>query len=225
MVVIDISTLISALLYRCAEPVDCSISYLALFVREVGKLHLGYIVSLQARSCIEMGFSSSIDQIQFFVTYERQFVPIMSPQRLRDIKSGIIVGDREVILTFQSPSRGMVRCCLKHKNSCATALGEHFPSTMDYPPLLASSSLGYVNVLRSHLSVHRLERFMGVRLGLWRLHLRYIHYPLARLSQLGISWQLRGLLRLLCAGCLVGREYFGTIINAREFPLHNYLVC
>ena len=42
--------------------------------------------------------------------------------------------------SFLSPSRRTLCCCLKHMNSCATALGEHFPSTADHPPLLASSS-------------------------------------------------------------------------------------
>ena len=89
----------------------------------------------------------------------------------------------------------LVRCCLKQMNSCATAPGEHFPSMADHPPLLASSSLGFGSVLQSHFSAHKLERFMRVRLALRRLHLRYLHYPLARLSQLGNSWRLRGLLR------------------------------
>ena len=102
-------------------------------------------------------------------------------------------------------------------NSCATAPGEHFPTTADHPPLLASSSLGFGNVLRSHFSVRKLERFMPVRLVLRRLHLRYLHSPLARLSLLGISWRLRGFLSFCWAlvVCLV--EFHGTVLNAREF--------
>ena len=62
----------------------------------------------------------------------------------------------------------------------------------NHPLLLASSSLGFGSVLRSHFSVPKLERFMRVRLVLRRLHLRYLHFPLARLSYLGFFWRLRG---------------------------------
>ena len=117
------------------------------------------------------------------------------PKKLRSRKSCTVVGDREGTPSFLSPSRRTVRCCLKQMNSCATAPGEHFPSMVDHPHLLASSSLGFGNVLRSHFSVPKLERFMRVRLVLRRLHLRYLQSPLARLSQLGILWRLRGLLR------------------------------
>ena len=55
---------------------------------------------------------------------------------------------------------------------------------------------------------------------------RAYNSPLARLSQLGISWRLRGLF----AVCLFGREFYGTVVygtvvNARELPSYNYLVC
>ena len=32
-------------------------------------------------------------------------------------------------------------------------------------------------------------------------------------------------LDFLCAGCLFGREFHGTVLNAREFPSYTYLVC
>ena len=66
---------------------------------------------------------------------------------------------------------------------------------------------------------------MRVRLVLRRLHLRYLHSPLARLSLLGISWRLLGFLSFCWAlvVCLV--EFYDTVLNAREFLLDNYLVC
>ena len=142
-------------------------------------------------------------------------------------KSGTIFGDRKRTPLFLSPSRRTVRCCLKQMNSCATALGEHFRSMADHSPLLASTSIGFGSVLRSHFIVRKLERFVRIRLVLRRLPLRYLHSPLVRLLQVGISWRLRGLLRLLCAGCLFGRQLSGTVLNARVFPLYdyNYLVC
>ena len=60
----------------------------------------------------------------------------MPPQRLCNTKSGTTVGDREVIPSFLLRSRHTMRCCLKHINYCATALGEFFPSTADRPPRL-----------------------------------------------------------------------------------------
>ena len=143
----------------------------------------------------------------------------MPSQRLRDRKSGTTVGVREGTPSFPSPSRRTVRCCLKHMNSCVTAPGEHFPTMADHPPLPASSSLG--SVLLSHFSVRKLERFIRVRLVLRRLHLHYLHSPLARLSQLGISWRYF----FGSVGCWLGREFYGTVLNAREFPSYNYLVC
>ena len=130
------------------------------------------------------------------------------------------MGDREGTPSFLSPSRRTVLCCLKH-----IAPGEHFPTMADRPPLLASSSLSFGNVLRSHFSVRKLERFMRVRLVLRRIHVRYLHSPLARIPQLGISWRSRDLFRILCAGFLFGREFYGTVLNACESPLYNYLVC
>ena len=141
------------------------------------------------------------------------------------MKSGTTVGDRERGPSFLSPSRRTVRCCLKEMNFCATAPGELFPSMADHPPPPASSSLGFDSVLRSHFSVRELERFMCVRLVFRRLHLHYLFCPLAQLSQPGISWRLRYLLRLLCAACLFGIELYGTVLNAHEFPLYIYLVC
>ena len=150
------------------------------------------------------------------LSHEQQLFPSMPPQKLRGRRNGTMVGDREGTPSFLSPSRRMVRCCLKRMNSCATAPGEHFPSMADRPPLLASSSLGFGSVLRSHFSVCKLERFMRVRLVLRRLHLRYLHYRLARLSISWILWRSRGLLRILCACCLFGREFYGAVLNARE---------
>ena len=51
------------------------------------------------------------------------------------------------------------------------------------------------------------------------LHLRFLHPPLARLSLLGISWRLWGLLRLVGAVCLFGRRFHGTVLNVRVFLL------
>ena len=102
-------------------------------------------------------------------------------------------------------------------DTCAIALGEHFPSMADHSFLLASSSLGFGSMLRSHFSVRKLERFLHTRLVLRRLHLWYLHSPLARLSQLGISWRLRGLLSLLCAGCLCGREFISSFFVSRFY--------
>ena len=42
--------------------------------------------------------------------------------------------------------------CLKWMNSNALALGEHFPSTADHRPLLASCSLGFGSVSWPHFS-------------------------------------------------------------------------
>ena len=127
--------------------------------------------------------------------------------------------------SFLSPSRRTVRCCLKQMNSCVTAPGEHFPAMADHPPLLASSSLGFCIVSRSHFGVRKLERFMRERLVLRRLHLRYLHSPRARLSLLGISWRLRGFLSFCWAPVVCLVEFYGTVLNAREFHLDNYSVC
>ena len=71
--------------------------------------------------------------------------------------------------------------------------------------------------------------------GLWKFpkcKIKWARYP-SRFSSwmmVGASppepffWRLWGLLRLLCAGCLVGREIYGTVLTAREFPSYNYLV-
>ena len=44
-----------------------------------------------------------------------------------------------------------------------------------------------------------------------------------------LSWGSHGdcgvFLDFLGAGCLFGTEFYGMVPNAREFPLHNYLVC
>ena len=135
------------------------------------------------------------------------------------------MGDHEEIPSFLPPSRHMERCCLNSMNFKATALGENFPSTTDHPTLLASSSLRSGSVLRSHFSVRWLERFIRVRLVLRRLHLCYLQSLFAQLSQLGISWRLWGLRILLCAGCLVGKEFYGVVLNACKFLLYTYLVC
>ena len=111
----------------------------------------------------------------------------MPPQKPRGRKRGTIVGDHEGTLSFLSPSRSMVRFCLKHMGSCATALGENFPGMAGHPPLLASSSLGFGSVLRSHFSVRKFKRFMRVRLVLRHPHLWYPHSVRALSSQLGIS--------------------------------------
>ena len=96
------------------------------------------------------------------------------------------MGGHKWTSSFLSPSRRTVCCCLKQVNSCVTSPGEHFPSVADHPPLLASSSLGFGGVLRSHFNVRKLVRFMRVLLVLRRLHLHCLHSPLARLSQLGV---------------------------------------
>ena len=53
--------------------------------------------------------------------------------------------------------------------------------------------------------------------ALRRLHLCCLHSPLARLSHLGISWRLWGLFRLFCAVCFFGGEFYGTVLDVREF--------
>ena len=65
---------------------------------------------------------------------------------------------------------------------------------------------------------------MRVRLVLRHPHLCYLHSPLARISQLGISWRLRGPLSLLRAGRLFAKEFYDTDLNARVFPWYNYPV-
>ena len=149
----------------------------------------------------------------------------MPLEKQHDKKHNTIVGDCGAISSFLLPSRRTMRCYSRCVHSCATAPGEHFPTMADHPPLLASSSLGFASVLRSHFSACKLERFMPVRLLLRNLFFRYLHSPLARLSPLGNSWRLHGLLSF-CWGlvvCLVG--FHGTVLNARVFFLYNYLVC
>ena len=140
-------------------------------------------------------------------------------------ESGTTMGDREGTPSFLSPSRRTMRCCLKQMNSCATAPSEHFPTMADHSPLLTSLSLGFGSMMRSHFSVHKLEQFMRVRLVLSRLHLRYLHSPLVRLSLLGISWRLWGFLSFCWALVVCFVEFYGTVLNAREFLLYNYLDC
>ena len=65
-------------------------------------------------------------------------------------------------------------------------LREHFPSMADHPLVLASSSLGFGDKLRSHLSVRKLERFMRIRLVLRRSHLCYLHSPLSGRTKSGV---------------------------------------
>ena len=136
-------------------------------------------------------------------------------------KNNIVVGSQHN-LSFRV-KRLTNNCCLKDMNSCATVPSEHFLTIVHHPPLLASSSLGFV--LWSHFSVRKLKRFLLVQLVLRRLHLCYLHSPLARISLLGISWRLQGLPSFCWAlvVCLV--EFYGTVLNAREFLLDNYLVC
>ena len=65
------------------------------------------------------------------------------------------MGDRKGTHSFLSPSRRIVGYCLKHMSSCATALGEYFPSMADHPPLRSSSSLSFGTVIQPHFNVHK----------------------------------------------------------------------
>ena len=66
---------------------------------------------------------------------------------------------------------------------------------------------------RVAVSIRKLERFMRVRLVLRHLQICFLHFPLAQLPRLGISRRLWGLLGILCAGRLFGREFYGTVLR------------
>ena len=112
---------------------------------------------------------------------------IFEPARGHTLLEVVIADPTRVDLVARAIVVCTMRCCAKRMNSCASALGEHFPRMADHLPLQASSSLGFGTVSRSHFRMRKLERFMRARLVLRPLHLRYLHFPLTRLSQLGIT--------------------------------------